>query len=128
MYGVSKMEYKTYLIVPKERIGALIGKSGKVKKKIEDLTGVRLDINSKTGEVDVVYNENTAANALKAKNIIQAIARGFSPEKALHLVSDDIYLSIINIQDVIGKSKNAMLRQRARLIGTEGKLGRCLRH
>ncbi len=115
------MEFKTYLIVPKDRIGVLIGKSGKVREKIEKLTGVKLDINSKTGEVDILYDENSAENALKAKNIVQAIARGFSPENALLLASDDYYLVTVNIQDIVGKSRNALIRQRARVIGTQGK-------
>ena len=120
------MEYKAYILVPKDRIGALIGKKGKVKKKIEDLTGVKIMINSKTGEVDIDYDEEHGPEAMKAKSIVNAIGRGFSPEKAEKLASDDYYMEIINIQDLVGKSRNALVRQRSRVIGTEGRARKML--
>ncbi len=120
------MEYKAYIFVPKDRIGALIGKKGKVKKKIEELTGVKININSGTGEVDIVYDEDHGPEAMKAKNIVTAIARGFSPEKAQKLASDDYYLEVINLPDLVGKSRNALIRQRARVIGTQGRARKML--
>ena len=114
------MEHSIYILVPKERIGVLIGKNGSVKKKIEEMTGVKIKINSKTGDVDIVYDENHGPEAMKVKSIVSAIARGFSAEKSNKLLADDIFLSIIDMQDVLGKSRNALVRQRARIIGTDG--------
>ncbi len=120
------MPYRAYVLVPKDRIGVLIGKKGSVKKKIEELTGVKIKINSETGEVDIVYDSDHGPEALKAKNMITAIARGFSPEKSKKLASDDYYLEIINLQDLVGKSRNALVRQRARVIGTQGRARKML--
>ncbi len=120
------MNYKVYILVPKDRIGALIGKGGKVKKKIEELTGVKINIDSETGEVDISYDEDHGPGAMKAKSIVNAIARGFSPEKAQKLVSDDYYLEVINLQDILGKSRNALIRQRSRVIGTQGRARKML--
>ncbi len=120
------MEYKSYILVPKDRVGVLIGKKGSVRNEIEKITGVKLKINGDTGEVDIEYTSKNGPGMLKAKNIITAIARGFSPEKSMKLRDDDNYLEIINMQDLLGKSKNAISRQKARVIGTHGRARKML--
>lgn len=44
------MSFEKMIRIPTDRIGALIGKSGKVKSKIEKKCSVKLEIDSKTGE------------------------------------------------------------------------------
>lgn len=119
-------EYKTFILVPKERIGALIGKGGKTKRKLEESTGTKIEIDSDTGEVDIIYTPDNAENAMKAKAVVTAVARGFSPEKAIKLLNEDYYLELINLPDIVGKSKNALIRQRARIIGSQGKARKML--
>ena len=45
------MSYEKLIRIPSDRIGALIGKSGKSKKLIEDKCSVNLDIDSEDGQV-----------------------------------------------------------------------------
>ena len=47
------MSFEKLIRIPEDRVGALIGKSGKIKSKIEDTCSVKLDIDSKNGEVQV---------------------------------------------------------------------------
>ena len=42
-----------YLKIPVERIGVLIGKNGENKEKIEKRTNVKINIDSKLGEITI---------------------------------------------------------------------------
>jgi ribosomal RNA assembly protein len=112
-----------YLKIPKDRVGVLIGPKGEVKKTIENLTETFLDIDSEEGTVTLSPNENMKdpLGTWKANSIVKAIGRGFSPEKALELKDDDVYLEIIRIPLFVGKSKKALARYKGRIIGKEGK-------
>ncbi len=117
MYGEEGMEESVR--IPRERIGVLIGKKGKVKKRIENLADVRIRIDSKSGEVTVKGGKGTdPINFLNAVRVVKAIGRGFDPDTALNLFRDDVYLEIINLKEVLGR--HAIPRQRARLIGSKG--------
>ena len=71
------------LVIPKDRLGALIGQEGQVKNQIEKLLNINLLIDSYTGSVKVKENtEENPLNILKAKDVILAISHGFSPEKS----------------------------------------------
>ncbi len=112
-----------YLKIPKERVGVLIGKEGATKEHIENMTKIELDIDSETGNVTIAPTEETEdpLSVWKARYIVKAIGRGFSPETALKLLDDEIILDIINLQDFVGKSKKAVMRQKGRIIGREGR-------
>ncbi len=90
--------------VPSARIAALIGKEGKTKRKIEKLTKCRIKVDSKTGEA-TIEAEAGGKNFYNALNIIRAIARGFSPEKALLLLDEDYLLEILKLEDFLHKKK-----------------------
>jgi ribosomal RNA assembly protein len=109
--------------VPLERVGALVGKEGTVKEEIERRCGVTLEIDGKSGEARIAYKPEALleSNPFKAFDIVSAIARGFSPQRAFSLLEEERILSIIDLREYAGKSENAMLRIKSRLIGTEGK-------
>jgi len=116
------------LRIPMSRIAVLIGHEGETKKDIEEKTGVELDIDSRTGEVTIILDEEGPEASpedpllsFKVEYIVKAIGRGFSPEKALLLLRDDMYFKLIDIRDYSGKSSNAQHRLKARLIGEHGK-------
>ena len=118
-----------YLRIPKERIGVLIGPDGETKKTIEDATQVTIDIDSKEGEITIDDHAITdPLNAFKAKDIIHAIARGFSPEHALLLIRDDMSLFIFDIHDYVSKKATHIKRLKSRIIGTNGKTKHTLEH
>ena len=112
--------------IPKERIGVLIGPQGRVKKEIEDRLGVQLKIDSNSGTVVINLSKpphegGDPAALFKAKDIVTAIARGFSPERAFKLFDENTILSVVDISEYVGRSTNNLVRVRARLIGTGGK-------
>jgi|Deesub1362B_J571_1020462.scaffolds.fasta_scaffold00052_117 ribosomal RNA assembly protein len=106
--------------VPEERVGVLIGKEGEIKKRIEEATGCKISVNSRTGVVRIERGED-AIGFLKAQDVIKAIASGFSPEVAFKLLEGDfIILEVINLADYV--SPSALQRIKGRIIGKEGKM------
>ncbi|ADZ10586.1 KH domain protein [Methanobacterium lacus] len=112
-----------YLKIPRERVGVLIGKNGITKDEIENLTKTDINIDSETGSISVSPTEATEdpLAVWKSRYIVKAIGRGFNPEISLKLLSDETLLEIINLPDYVGKSKKAIMRQKARIIGKEGR-------
>ena len=112
----------TKLKIPKERIGVLIGEKGTTKSHIEKHTGSTLDIDSDTGEVEVDTSDvEDPLIKLKILDVIKAIGRGFSPEKALDILNDDYYFEIVDIKRYVGRSHKAVKRMKGRVIGREGR-------
>jgi len=109
-----------YARLPKERIGVAIGPSGEVKQEIERRTGTKLTLDSETGEVRIEPGDNPLG-ALMAKEVLRAIARGFSSERAFRLFEDNQFLEVIDIRDFAGRSERALVRLKGRAIGEEGK-------
>jgi len=118
-----------FVKIPKERIGVLIGPNGKVKREIEENLDVTLEIDSETGDVTINMNENAKdpSYLFKARDIVLAIGRGFSPQRAFRLLQDeDAMLTIIDLRDIFGKSKSDIRRVKGRIIGKEGKTRRII--
>ncbi len=116
------MDYQQNLRIPLQRIGALLGKGGNAKNKIEKLCDVEISVDSKSGDILLQSSgEPEQFNALKAANIIIAIGRGFSSEKALQLFNDEVIMEIVDLRDYTGKSIDALTRIKGRIIGLEGK-------
>ncbi len=109
-----------YVKIPAERIGAAIGPNGEIKREIERRTGTKLIFDSDTGSVRVEQGGDPIG-ALKARDVLKAIARGFSSERAFRLFSDDQYLEITDIRDYAGDSEKAISRLKGRVIGERGK-------
>ncbi len=113
-----------YARIPQERVGVLVGPEGGTKKRLEGRTGIHLEIDSATGEVTI--DEAGAPDpvmALKARDVVQAIGRGFSEDRAFRLLEEDIYLEILDIKD-FARSQARVEQIRARIIGTRGKTRR----
>ena len=120
---MSSIVYRDYVQIPVERVGALIGKGGSVKREIEETYGVELEVESSTGRVCVKLLESSnPANLLTVKNIIQAIGHGISPERALKIFGEeDATLHVIDLKYILGDSRNNLVRVKGRLIGEKGK-------
>lgn len=112
-----------YLKIPSARIAVLIGKGGKTKRSIENLTQTTLDIDSEEGSIAISPKENMEdpLGVWKTNYIVKAIGRGFNPEVAIKLKEDDVYLEVIKLTDYLGKNKKAIARYKGRIIGKEGK-------
>ena len=108
--------------IPTERVGVLIGKSGAMKEKLEAISGVKLVIDSEEGDVTIDSTHSAdPAMALTVTNVVVAIGRGFSPQKAMLLLRENYYIEIFDIRDYVGKRKESIVRMRARVIGSGGK-------
>ena len=60
------------------------------------------------------------------ENIVKAIGRGFSPEKAILLLDDNADFFVFDLHDYVGKKESHLRRLRSRVIGREGKTKRVL--
>jgi|TARA_B100002003_G_C14041393_1_gene501799 ribosomal RNA assembly protein len=114
---------KTYLKIPRDRVGALIGPKGKAKRRIERYFGVTLEIDSESGAVEITVNpENSnVTSSFTVRNVVKAIGRGFSPQRAEILAKEDFDLHIIYLDEFVGDSKNTMKRVKGRIIGKNGR-------
>ena len=115
-----------YARIPQERIGVLIGPGGETKRLLERASGVQILIDSDTGEVTI--DESAAKDkflAVKARDIVLAIGRGFSEERAFRLLGDDSYFVVLDIKDY-ARTSERIAQVRARVIGTRGKTRRII--
>ena len=110
--------YVFYVKIPKERVAVLIGTKGSVKKELVEETGVNLQINSETGVVKISGND--PIKVYKVRDIVNAIGRGFNPEKAKLLLRTDYMLEVINLRELV-KSKDQIKRVKGRVGGEKGK-------
>ena len=122
------MSFQHSIKIPKERIGALIGKRGKVKQQIEKRCGVAIEIDSETGDAVISMSKPAEQmEAFRAIEVITAISRGFSPERAYHLFEDEeIMFQQLDLHDYAGKSPSTLARIRGRIIGEGGKARRMI--
>jgi ribosomal RNA assembly protein len=122
------MSFQHSIKIPKERIGALIGKRGKVKQQIEKRCGVTIEIDSETGDAQISTSKPAEhMEAFRAIEVITAISRGFSPERAYHLFEDEeIIFQQLDLHDYAGKSPSTLARIRGRIIGEGGKARRMI--
>ncbi|MHA1222459.1 MAG: KH domain-containing protein [Candidatus Heimdallarchaeaceae archaeon] len=109
--------------IPLERIAVLIGPKGSTKKKIEELTQCKVLVDSKSGDVIVVVEGELEdpVSLWKARDMIKAIGRGFSPEKAFRINEASFAFDLIQLRDFTGTSPNALREVRSRIIGRKGR-------
>lgn len=113
----------TFVRIPKERVGILIGPEGKVKQHIEDNLQVKLDIDNE-GSITIALNKQASdpSMLLKAKDVVTAIGRGFSPEVAFRLIrNEDEIFDLVDLRQIFGRSESDIKRIKGRIIGADGK-------
>lgn len=110
-----------YVRIPMDRLGVLIGPEGRTKKSLEEKTGVRLDVDSKTGEVTIDESGiEDPSLGLRVRDVVTAIARGFSESRALKLLEDGTNLRIYSVKDYADK-RPRRLQLKGRVIGARGR-------
>ncbi len=121
-------ETRVNAMIPRERVGVLIGPKGSVKSTIEQKLFVDLEIDSDTGSVYIGVKSDSPdpSSALRAKDLVLAIGRGFSPSRAFSLFNDDYSFDIVDLHDYFGKNEAEIRRVDGRIIGREGKARRNL--
>ena len=111
-----------YQKIPIDRIGVLIGHDGETKKDLENRFKIKLDIDSKSGEITIDEHEiEDPLVVIKIENIVKAIGKGFSPQNAIKLMDDNADFFTFDIHDYVGKKDAHLRRLKSRVIGREGK-------
>lgn len=106
--------------IPEERIGVLVGPGGSMKHLIEEKTKTTLEIDSETGTVSIASADDPL-QALRVMDLVRAIGRGFSPERALPILDDEmLMLDVLDLSKMAG-TKSDMERIKGRVIGKDGK-------
>src|SRR6266852_6278129 len=115
-------------LIPKDRIGVLVGPKGSVKARIQEKLFVELTVDSESGNVGIGLRKDAPdpSSALRAKDLVQAIGRGFSPDRAFNLLIEEFTLGIIDLHEFFGKNEAEIRRVDGRIIGREGKTRRIL--
>ena len=110
--------------IPRERVGVLVGPEGGVKEYIESKLMLELQIESESGGVTILLSERNSdpSTIFKAKDVVSAIGRGFSPEQAFRLIrnEEDIF-DFIDLRTIFGRSESDIKRIKGRIIGANGK-------
>lgn len=101
--------------IPQERIGVLVGPKGATKRRIQKQTHTEIEVSE-----EGVVIEGDPLTELTALNIVHAIGRGFTPEKALRLLDEANIFLLVNITDYAGTSKS-IHRLKGRIIGEKGR-------
>jgi len=106
--------------IPEERVGVLVGPGGSMKHLIEEKTKTTLEIDSETGSISIASAKDPL-QVLRVMDLIKAIGRGFSPERALWILEDDmIMLDVLDLSKMVG-TKSDMARIKGRIIGKDGR-------
>ena len=119
------MSFEQVVRIPVERVGAVIGKEGATKKHLESEMGVTLAVDSREGLVTVKSDSALKTDPFSATRVIEAIGRGFSPQKAKRLLEEGTALDVIDLRDY-GRTANSLERIRGRVIGVRGKSRRVI--
>jgi ribosomal RNA assembly protein len=120
------MSFEQSVRIPVERVGAVIGKEGGTKRFLEDEMGVTLRVDGREGLVTVKSDSALKTDPFSATRVIEAIGRGFSPQKARRLLDEGMAFEVIDLRDYAGRSVNSLERIRGRVIGLKGKSRRVI--
>jgi ribosomal RNA assembly protein len=115
--------FQQVIKIPNDRIGVIIGKNGKVKTEIQDKCNVIIEVDSENGNAIISSTSKPIIEMepFKAVEIVSAIAKGFSPERAYRLLGEEEVLQLVDLRDYAGKSANSLSRIKGRIIGEAGK-------
>jgi ribosomal RNA assembly protein len=120
------MSFEQAVRVPLDRVAAVIGKKGETKKYLEEACHVSLEVDGDSGEVIVRSASIEEADPFKAMSVVEAVGRGFSPQRAIRLLEPENLLEVLDLREFAGKSDNSLERIRGRIIGLNGKSRRVI--
>jgi len=91
-----------------------------MKSLIEEKSKSKLEIDSETGTVTITSSEDPLMG-MRVSDLVRAIGRGFSPERALVILDDEmLMLDVMDLSKMVG-TKSDMARLKGRIIGKDGK-------
>ena len=119
---------RIYVKIPPERLGAVIGPNGEVKREIMRRTGTVISVDTENSMV-VIEPEAEGVppiNLMRAGEIVKAIAYGFSPDRAFRLLDEEQILVIVDLKQLVGDKPNHLKRVKGRIIGEGGRARRTI--
>lgn len=109
-----------HIKIPLDRVAVLVGPKGSIKELIEEKSTTSINIESSSGTVEIM-DAKDPIKGMRAREVVHAIARGFSPEKAIKLFDDDyLMFETIDLSN-IARTEKDMERLKGRIIGRGGK-------
>ena len=109
-----------HIKIPLDRVAVLVGPKGSIKELIVEKSTTSLNIESSSGTVEIMEAKDPI-KGMRAREVVHAIARGFSPEKAMRLFEDDnLMFETIDLSN-IARTEKDMERLKGRIIGRAGK-------
>ena len=106
--------------IPLDRVAVLVGPKGSIKELIEERSTTSINIESSSGTVEIMDAQDPI-KGMRAREVVHAIARGFSPEKAIKLFEDDFLMFETMDLSNIARTEKDMERLKGRIIGRAGK-------
>lgn len=108
------------------RIGVLIGKGGVTKRELEEKTGTAISIDSQEGTVRIEGEDPVVV--IRVVETINAVNRGFSPERAFLLLDDEDLLFDLLDLSAVAENPRQLDRIRGRIIGKDGRSREQIEH
>jgi ribosomal RNA assembly protein len=114
------------LTIPSKRAVRLLKNKQRALKDIEAKARVKISITNESDIDKGIRVDGSPEGEWSAEQVLKAIDLGFDPKDALTLLNDEVYLEQIDLEQSMRGSASGVERQKARLIGTEGKAKRVL--
>jgi len=126
--GAGTPRPRVYVKIPPDRLGAVIGVEGEVKKEIMRRTGTAITVDTENSMVIIEPEVEGVppVNLMKAAEVVKAIAYGFPPEKAFRLLDEDQILVVVDLKQIVGDKENHLKRIKGRIIGEGGRARRTI--
>ncbi len=116
--------------IGKNRIAVIIGKNGETKRQIEESLGVKINLDSESGDCEVRpvigHPKYNPLNIFTAQKMINAINRGFNPIKVMKLLDETYDIEVFNLYSILGKSEKKIKRLKGRIIGRNGEMRKAI--
>ncbi len=109
-----------------KRASMLLRANKKILTEIERACSVKIQINSETTLEKSASITGESQGEWVAGQVLLAIELGFSSKDALLLTNDDFYLEQLDLEQSMRGNQRGVERQKARIIGTEGKAKKTL--
>jgi len=111
------------LKIPRDRVAVIIGQNGETKRELQRITNTKIEVESTEGIVTLSGKD--ALGLYTGREIINAIGRGFSPERAQMLLDPENGYETMNLKDY-ARNETDLIRLRGRIIGEDGKSRRVI--
>jgi ribosomal RNA assembly protein len=112
--------------LPGKRFANFAGKQNKALKDLQDRVGVKISVTTESNRDDSIRIDGEPEGEWLAEQVLKAVDLGFAPKDAFKLLKDDNYLEQVDIEQSMRGNSRGVERQKARIIGTEGKAKRTI--